>query len=668
MFDNFFNRITVEEKKNIIYVMNVSGEVVKELVDTTWRHKQLSKYIFTYVGKTFFSFNSFFALDIVFMINKIISSGQYGWKTVEILTTIKEKIYHNTWLARTLKSYPTIVDLTGLNQFKLTPYAKQKAFFKSLNTTLTKYGTRGYLLAGVPGSGKTFIGLATSICLKPANYYRPTIVISPNNARDLVWGESIRTKLFKKPRSVWVYNTDQELTSGYDYYIFTPESADQAVALARVMTKAAIPFFVIVDESQRFNEMTAIRTHRIIELCTLCPSEYFLWLSGSPVKKLGSEMIPFLMAADPILFDKDTQNRFRKIWGVSPGLASEIFYNRFMEEIAFVISGTDVGKKTIDYADIPITLPAALSKPLLISSIREEMQEYMEQRLAVYASDLDRQKTIIRRSFAMYEDTLKTPDQLAEWALYKDRYNRDKYEEPNVTAYVKQWVRQYERQKIMPTLGLTLRAEFPTALSIVRTLAQRVRGEALGVVVAKRRSECAYLLAKHGDLPTLISKAKAKTLIYASNKEPLRLTALDLAKEGFSPLVLTNDQQITSFVKDPQVNPGLATFSFLSESVPLVVANLLIMLNKPFRQFTWEQTVARIARLGQENIPYVRGLVLDTGTEPNISTRGDIIINACRHDLRGLIGEDFSGPETPVDDPLKDNKAQDTVIESLNGD
>lgn len=665
MLRDFFNIISVEERNNITYVKNVSGEVVKELVDTTWRHPRLSKNIFTYVGKTFFSFNSFFGPDIVFMIDRIIESGTYGWKTTEVLTRVKEQIYKHTWMARTLKTYPSLIDLTGLNQFKLTPYAKQRSFFKDLDATLSKYGSRGFLLAGVPGSGKTYVGLATSICLKPTTTYRPTIVISPKPARDYVWGTSIRETLFKKSRSVWVYDTGQELVNGYDYYVFTPESADMAVALARVLVKNNIPYFTIVDESQKFNETGSIRTTRIVELCSLCVEEYFLWLSGSPIKKLGSEMIPFLTAADPILFDKDTRARFRRIWGLSPGLASEIFYNRFNDQISFTISDKDVGKKPPDYRDIIVSATLEEAHPFLITSIREEMRVYMQQRLDLYKSDMEHYKTVIRRAFSMYEDTLVTQDDIAEWHLYQDRYNRDKYNEPNVTTYVKQWVRNYEHQKIMPTLGVTLRADFPVALSITRTMLERVRGEALGKVVAKRRADCAYFLATKVDIPSLISGAAAKTMIFASNKDPIQKLSVDLTKLGFSPLVLTNDSQITAFANDPTVNPALTTFSYLSESLPFTMANLLIMLNKPFRQYTWEQTIARIARLGQTRTAYIRALVLDTGTEPNISTRGDIIINSCRTDLRGLIGEDFSGPVPAVIDPLKDLAARDLVSENL---
>lgn len=662
---NFFNQIHVEERDNIIYVLNVSGEIIKHLIDTTWRHPQLGKYIFTYSGKSFFSFNSFFAPDVVYMIDILLLRNEYGWKTTQVLTTIKDLIYQKTWMAQTLKTYPSLVDLSFLREFKLTPYAKQKSFFASLDKTLSRFSTRGYLLAGVPGSGKTYVGLATSLCLNPTTEYRPTIIISPNPAKELVWGKSIRETLFKRPRKVWVYNTGQDLVNGYDYYVFTPESADEALVLGRIFTKHDIPFFVIVDESQRFNEMTAIRTHRIIELCTLCPSQYFLWLSGSPIKKLGSEMIPFLKAADQKRFDKDTEMRFKRIWGVSAGLASEIFHHRFGEEIAFVISDTDVKKGKPDYKDIPIKLPDAEAKVFLISSIREEMRDYMEKRLMLYESELSRYELIIKKSFSDYEDTLTTDDQKAEWNLYKDRYNRDKYDEPNVTTYVKTWCRNYERQNILPTLSASLRVAFPEARSITKTMLARVRGEALGKVVAKRRSECAYLLGKHADLPAIVSGAKAKTLIYASNVLPLEKTRDDFIKDGYHALFMTNAAEIAQFKTTREINPGLATFSFLSESVPLIEANTLIMLNPPFRQAVWEQTVARVLRIGQTNQVVIRGLLLDTGTEPNISTRGSDIINSCRADLRGLIGEDFSGPVTPVVDPLMDKTARDDVQESL---
>lgn len=49
------------------------------------------------------------------------------------------------------------------------------------------------------------------------------------------------------------------------------------------------------------------------------------------------------------------------------------------------------------------------------------------------------------------------------------------------------------------------------------------------------------------------------------------------------------------------------------------MANLMIMIDTPFLHL--QQTIARIERLGQKEQTYVYIASLDTGSEPNMSTR-----------------------------------------------
>src|SRR5690606_21132995 len=127
--------------------------------------------------------------------------------------------------------------------------------------------------------------------------------------------------------------------------------------------------------------------------------------------------------------------------------------------------------------------------------------------------------------------------------------------------------------------------------------------------------------------------------------------ALDkqLKKLGKNPLMVygaTNKNlatNIASFEKDPNVNPLVATFPSLSTAVPLVMADQEIFLNSPFREVELVQAKARIDRLGQDTpVKYVF-VYLDTGKEPNISTRSKDILEWSRQQVRAIMGVDYSG-------------------------
>ena len=87
---------------------------------------------------------------------------------------------------------------------------------------------------------------------------------------------------------------------------------------------------------------------------------------------------------------------------------------------------------------------------------------------------------------------------------------------------------------------------------------------------------------------------------------------------------MARDVQV--FKKEAKVNPLITTFKTLGEAVPLTEANRIIFLNIPFRSITYEQAYGRAYRLGQDEDVDLFKVTLDTGDQPNISTRNDDIM------------------------------------------
>ena len=70
-----------------------------------------------------------------------------------------------------------------------------------------------------------------------------------------------------------------------------------------------------------------------------------------------------------------------------------------------------------------------------------------------------------------------------------------------------------------------------------------------------------------------------------------------------------------------EINPLIATYQSLSTAVPLTVADTMIMVNAPFRDYIHQHAISRIHRIGADTQVTVYIASLDTNGVPNLSTR-----------------------------------------------
>jgi superfamily II DNA or RNA helicase len=159
------------------------------------------------------------------------------------------------------------------------------------------------------------------------------------------------------------------------------------------------------------------------------------------------------------------------------------------------------------------------------------------------------------------------------------------------------------------------------------------------------------VLGQYCNPETIIKESASKTIFFASSVKPVVELGAYLTSKGFQPALVyakTNaslTQIIDGFTDNPSVNPLCATMASLSEAVPVTAASVIVLLNRPFRQATWDQIVARADRLGQQHQVYVYEVTLDTGDEPNVSSTTDAILSVIREDINAMIGPEFSGPD-----------------------
>lgn len=502
----------------------------------------------------------------------------------------------------------------------------------------------------------TFMDLALATCVIPRDLAEVVIIISPKPALKVVWEDTVR-QLFHRPPKYWVSSTPgpAPVDRKTRYFIFHNESLDRAEKLAKELSTRNIKFFVIIDESHNFNEQSSNRTQRLENvLAGNRYKPYCVWASGSPIKQSALEAIPFLRSCDPY-FTPDVEKRYRAIFSSNAVRAQEVVAHR-LGIITFKVSKEVVMKNARPtIIRRAIKLPSTLAKPFLLDTIRDEIRAYIDVRMNYYMSKLKEYDALFDSIVAVHAKTVpQTADAQMKLKRYKEiirelRRRRDdrKRAEPWMLGYTK----QYESTILLPSLPNSLKRQFRECRTIVKSTKLKVIGEALGKVLIPRRAECSLILAKNCRLDEIIRDSLSKTLVFSSSVKVTLDTNDYLIKLGFSPEVVyqkTNAQLpqiIDRFAKNPLINPVCATFQSLSTAVPMIMASTLVMLNLPFRQYIYDQTVSRVYRLGQPYQVTIYEILLDTGSDSNVSSRAADILSFCREHLDVLMGGEFSGPE-----------------------
>ena len=522
---------------------------------------------------------------------------------------------------------------------------KKEALCIAINDEDQLYITNDYIV-----THNTFTDLLLATCVIPPSIAEVKIIISPKKAINLVWEKSIK-EVFNKRPTYWVSNSGLKMPlDKTEYYIFNYEQLDNALDLAKNLVSRNIRYFVIVDESHNFADYKSGRTQKLVELQTLKDNIYFVWTSGTPILKNASELISFLKCADK-RFDSDAEQRFKRIYSSSPGRANEIFNHRLGNMIAFLVPKSEVITSKPTVKELPVKLPPALAQRYLMSTVRQEMKDYIKERIEFHQAHLSEYKHTINKWLDYHETKLQSR---LEKRMFHDYQKNLKIliRTPDlILKEVQDKVRQYERRILLPSLPPTERRNFKNALSAVKNIKLKVRGEALGKVLGKRRSECAAALAKYCQPDLIMKESLSKTLFFASSVLPIKILHDHLKEMGFDPVLVygaTNKNltdNIDRFTRDPNVNPVCATMQSLSEAVPVTAASTIVLLNRPFRQAHWEQVVSRADRLGQQHPVTIIEVTLDTGDEPNVSSTTDAILANVRELINEIVGEGFAGPD-----------------------
>ena len=674
----FLSFTDVHEYGDTIIISGIDTKSIINDMVKIWGTSRITNNIFIKITSSKLHFYSFFLPDVVYVLQSLINNKKAyrvnKRSLIKIINLIKEK----TWYKKTQEQTNSLLNLNKLNNFTVKPLSHQSTFFEVFSEKIQQYNLKGYLLAAAPGSGKTLTALMLSEILESDVY----IGIVPSNSVNEVWVKTIKSR-FTKEVKVWDSFSNKPLEPGYTHYIFHYESLVKAVMFFSTHKHLYKKPFINLDECHNFNDENSLRTTTFIKLCGLFDINcHVLWMSGTPVKAMGSEVVPLLMTIDP-LFNDNVRNSFRQIFGVSTARGLDILANR-IGFISYKIEKKSVVNNQVIVKKGHITMPN--SKDYTLEKIKQDMVIFITERTKYY----DKNKHIFEDQYFKcleeYSKNIKTKQEKEDFELYK-KYAKMLNEglDPMYNSDITIYCNKFENKIIIPLLSRESVKIFKEAKSVYKYCHLKIQGEALGRVLGKKREQCNTDMVRNTNsfkvsyvennktiyedekisLEQIIDSSEKKTVIFTSYVSVVKEMNLYLKELGYNPLVVYADTNkdlqsiIRAFETNEDINPLIATFDSLSTAVPLIMANTGILMNSPFRAHEYDQTVSRMDRLDQDQIVRIYNMFLDTGDEPNLSTRSGDIIKWSREQVAAIMGIDEK--DVAALESLDDNNISDII-------
>ena len=512
----------------------------------------------------------------------------------------------------------------------------------------------------------------TSISLMEILDIDTIIVICPKKAVNDVWDETI-TRIYSEPQSYSMSlpvlhgpNKPAEFNINDRFIVCHYESLGK---LNEYLDSVKIPnkrYSIVLDECHSLNSHNSERSIQFRELNKKINPEFCLWMSGTPIKALGTETLTMFATIDK-LFDKSVYRSFLTVFGVSGVYATSVMANR----LQLVRSEIKTKGSGVEQFTHKIKVSLKNGGDYTLKTISAKMIDYVKERKAYYQKNAKQYENDFFNGIEVYRirvyrgrgDTNSFRAGLEDY-LVKAKTLHEGYipTDPKHKQYVLD-CNHYEDKVIIPTLPNDVKKIFRKAKSVYKYVDLTIMGEALGNILGKSRSKCnadivkqlvtdAKVITEDGEtyqsnLPDIIRNAQAKTIIFTDYVEVVKETEYQLKLNGFTPISIFGEttsgnglaMQTKIFKENSEINPLITTFKTLSEAVPLTEANRVIFLNLPFRSGTYEQAVKRANRIGQTLDVDLFEVTLDTGEEPNISTRNEDILKWSEEQVALILGK-----------------------------
>ena len=590
---------------------------------------------------------NFFIPELVYLIN---CAADEGYLPKSKATQIINLIYENTWMKSTKQEIiDTPIDLNNIKKEIIPEYKLTDTQLEFIRDTYyqkkTQYLLNGYLLSLDPGLGKTF----TSLALYTALHKKHAIICCPLSIVTNVWENEIK-KVFKKPKNIWSINKHDvtQISKDTDFVIINYEAIEKIIPYVKKLFNYQ-DTIIVVDESHNFKDYKSLRTEKLIELVTSINSTDTLLMSGTPIKALGRECIPIFKILDNF-FNRFVEkellaiNRYTNIMNdLLRNRLGMMMYRKLKKDVL------DLPKK--HELDLKVKIPNGSNYTL--ENIRKLVVDYKKERRKYYKERFEQFNKDFTECLKYFEATLTTN---AEKIEFKDYLRRVAIiQKKGFVVDTREdviWCNKYEKDTIIPRLPNDLKKKFRNSKTVVKYVELKILGEVLGNLLNQLRMEMTSSMI-NDEVMSIIKNAEKKTILFSSYMDTIEIANQKCKKYNLKPLVITGENTkeasilLDGFKKDTSMNPLIASIKAMSTGHTILEANTVIFLNVPFRSVDYEQASDRVYRIGQDTEVFIYKLILDTGNEPNLSTRMHDIINWSKEQFDAIVGD-----AVDVDDDL----------------
>ena len=490
---------------------------------------------------------------------------------------------------------------------------------------------------------------STSLALMHCLHKEAILVCAPKSTVMNVWVREIND-MFKQSQDIWYIGKPFEKAR---FYIVNYESMDKLLNFTSCFPSGD-RIGIIIDEWHNFRNNKAARVQSLLKLANVINCKDIVPMSGTPVKALGSELIPLISLLDSKFFDEEALELFKQAFGLNANIAFDVLRNR-LGFMMFRKLKEDVLKLPDKMTeDIFIEFPEA--KAYTLTNVKKIITEFTKERTEYYTKNKKYYQSIYQEGLTYFELNFLTDDLKPEYVEYLkliDMIINDKFRniEERQAAYVK--ANMFEK-KIYTTLHPDLKPKWKKAKSVVKYVQFTIMGEVIGGLLTKLRSEMFTQMLYNSPIIDLINNAEKKTICFTSYVD-VADTCYDYLKNNFKlkPLLAygRNAKEIPATLKlfsqkSSKENPLIATIQTLSTGVTLTVANTVVFLNKPWRSVDYLQAQDRVHRVGQDTTCYIYNFILKTGEEANLSTRMEDIVKWSQEMFENIVGT--KGTETII--------------------
>lgn len=637
--------ISVTEDKGVIEIKGIPADTLRLDISRIWSTSKINGNMFIGIQRNSISFPSFFAVEVLYMLQKMLAVTK-TYTRKRPLERIVEELLENTWLKSTVAvESKGELDFSQLNRMRRKGLPHQIQFLENYDKFTKRYNLNGYILAAAPGAGKTMTCLMLGVCLNVDHH----VIVSPKNAVFDVWKREILD--WVKGSTVWIESEGLPYR-GERYLVCHYEALGKMLEVCKGLVGKRTA--VTLDESHNLNEISALRTQLFIELCKVLSPVSVVWSSGTPLKALGYEVIPILRTIDT-LFTPHSEERFRAIFGRNATRGLDILKHR-IGLMSFKVTKEQVRPDKPIELDVKVSVKN--SAVYTVDAVKQQMLDYIVRRMDELKPTLKESERFFFECVDFTESTLRTPQQIKAHAQYLDYLKQIRQGfDPFTMSHMSKYCNWYEEKVIQPALtDKVLRDRFKQTRSMIKYLNLKVLGEALGACLGKARVSCHLDMVEEIDFKSIIETSDSKTVIFTSYVAVLERVKVILEQMGYKPVVVygkTNKDLnllLETFKHDVTANPILATYKSLSTAVPLVSASTSLFIDQPFRDYIKTQARARTDRLGQQFPIRFFNALLDTGTQPNISTRSNDILAWSKEQVSQIMGDEGSAIEVETVD------------------